>query len=387
MPPILALQFRQVALGSRINLQRHRAHLIFGLFSPAHFHRRSRRILRVLLRIVPTDFAIQFRPLRQQNRILKKVPILPREIPIFYLQQNLHRTIGKRRRHLHGLANVVRVCPDADRFNIHRQHKRIAHREILLSRCNVQRREKPISNRKLHIGQRVFRSLFREVKPHSGLLRLRLADRVKVVLKHQVGPFRQAQRQAPRQQMRLRPDSNTTQRHHIAIDSHTAGRVRVLCRLHPLRILGTVGEIQHVMNHLARRGTKLNRLYPLVLRQIQCNPQVTVNVGAFRRHRKCFVHFHNQVRRTKLPPRSEFRRRRCTGALALRHAQLHPRLNRFQVSLTQPPPILVSIRRRFGLPGRHNARRRHCGNKLAMLSNIRVVHQAEGRSFALTMAP
>ncbi len=140
------------------------------------------------------------------------------------------------------------------------------------------------------------------------------------------------------------------------------------------------------MNHLARGGTKLDGLNPLVFRQIERDAEVTVNVGAFGRHGEGFVHFHDEVGRAKLPAGSEFRRGGCSGAIAFGHAELDPGLDGVEIGITEAARVFVRVGRGFGLPGRHDARGGNGGDQLAVLDDIGVVQQGEGRSLTFAMA-
>ncbi len=140
------------------------------------------------------------------------------------------------------------------------------------------------------------------------------------------------------------------------------------------------------MNHRARRGTQLDRLHPLVLRQVERQHEIPVNVATFRRHEVGFLHRQDQVRLAELPSLGEGRRGRCVGRVAFGFARRDPPVDHRDLHGIELPHIEEFRHLGVCMPGGHVAVVHDPADRHRPARHLRVIRQREGPAFAGTMA-
>ena len=382
------LERGEIGLGGGIHREGDSSHFVFGLFAPFDLDRRTGRVLGIRVRVIPAYFSIELGALGERDSVFEEVAILPGEVPVFDIEESFDGAIWEGGGHLHGFADVVGVCADADGFDVDGEGEGVADSEIFLARGDVKRGEEAVGDGELDGGEGVRGGFFGEVEADGGLFGLFLTDGVEVVLEHEVGSFGEFEGEAVGEEMRLCADGDAPEGDHVAGDFHAGGGgvVGVFLGFDALGVGGGIGEVEDVVDDLAGGGAEFDGADPLVVGEVERNAEVAVDVGAVGGDGEGFVHFDDEVGSAELPAVGEVGEGWSFGGVALGHALFDPVLEGFDLVVGEAARVLIKIGGRLGFPGRHNAGGGDGGDKFGVFGGVVVIEEGKGGSFAGAVA-
>src|SRR4029453_19401443 len=153
------------------------------------------------------------------------------------------------------------------------------------------------------------------------------------------------------------------------------------------RVGGRGNEKQRVVYDFSRARLEVNRSNPLLVREIQGQDHIAIEIGSFGRNVDLACELQLDIRTSKGPAFGKRRRRRRTAQIARRHPGRHPVANRCDFPIAQPA-IVAEFRKALGccrMPGRHEPSARSARDQIAPSLDLFVRCQRKRSGLTWTM--